>query len=80
MNALVMKAITDAAAAERLRTRPKIVYDDLILKMKSQAGEGHDYINFVFSDSREIVDEVLRMLIKEGYTWTRKSHYIEIRW
>ena len=67
MKAHEMAALTQESIEKKMKERPKEVFNDLINKMKSQAREGQNHINFMFSDDESIVAEVRLMLEDEGY-------------
>lgn len=84
MKAHELASLTKKAIEKKNKERPKEIFNDLVSKMKSQAENGYDYINFCFSDSEEIVAQVLDMLEEEGYTISKnegpKKNITKISW
>lgn len=84
MKAREMAVVTKKAIEKKNKEKPIEIFNDLISKMKSQAESGYNYINFCFSDSEEIVAQVIDMLEEEGYSIKRnegpKKNLTEISW
>jgi hypothetical protein len=70
MKAYELADITKRAIEKRKKERPLQLFNDLIVKMKSEAELGYDHIDLAFSDTKDIVDEVLVMLKERGYDVT----------
>jgi hypothetical protein len=67
MKAHELAAITQQNIDKRNNERPKQILADLAPKMKSEAQDGRNFIDFVFTDHPEVVDRVLASLQKDGF-------------
>lgn len=81
MKAHELAAITQQVIEKRKNERPAQLFAELIPQMKSHAEAGFDCLDFVFSESSEIVASTLQMLEENGYTISLgKGQVIKISW
>lgn len=67
MKAHELATITQQAIEKRNNERPVKLFAELLPKMKSEAESGQSYMNVAFSETPEVVAQVIELLRAEGY-------------
>lgn len=62
-----LRQMAEDVQAKKLKERPLELKDDLMSRMKERASLGGFSLDFAFHDSKEIVEETIRLLQEEGF-------------
>jgi Fe-S oxidoreductase len=79
MTAKELRELANQTLEKRLIERPLELRDDLMGRMQNKASYGYFYLDFVFSDSKEIVEKTIELLKEEGFKVSKLKYEGVIR-